>query len=467
MPDAAVTVLGSGTAGLATALVLARDGNRVRLIERDTFEPGGPADAVHWPRKGVPQFLLPHSFIPRGRAELRRHLPDVYAALLAAGAAEVDVRPKLPGTLTDADDDLRFLAVRRPLVDWALMQAVIADARIDVRTGSTVDGLRAADGRISAVVVDGAMLPVDLVVDALGRRSRTARWLVEAGVASADSESNDCHVTYYSRYYRLKAGCELPDGPWLRGPRGDLGYLGFAAFHGDNGTVAALLEVPAGVPEWRVLNDPAAFERAVAAIPALRQWADAERVDPITGVAAMAGLRNTIRSYDGYRVTGLVPVGDAYSHTDPVLAHGLSFALIHASALAACLREHRDRDDALASYAAATAPALRQRFEFATRLDEQRRRLWNGETVDFTRPDGGAYELFTFVAGGAAALVDPDVFRVVVRRLGLLDGTDVLDSDVELQQRIAGIFAGMLATPRPRPGPSRDEMLALAGRPLG
>jgi cytochrome P450 len=35
-------------------------------------------------------------------------------------------------------------------------------------------------------------------------------------------------------------------------PRGDLGYLGFASFPGDNGAFAGLLAVPTGVKEWQV-----------------------------------------------------------------------------------------------------------------------------------------------------------------------------------------------------------------------
>ena len=60
----------------------------------------------------------------------------------------------------------------------------------------------------------------------------------------------------------------------MLGPRGDLGYLGFATFPGDNGTFAVTLAVPTGEPEWRVLNDPVRFETAVASIPALRLWVD-------------------------------------------------------------------------------------------------------------------------------------------------------------------------------------------------
>ena len=100
-----ITVMGAGMAGLAASLVLARDGHAVTLIERDEVSTAAADEAPTWPRRGIPHFLQPHAFIPRGRVELRRALPDVYAALLAAGAHDVDARTKLPGPLIAADHD--------------------------------------------------------------------------------------------------------------------------------------------------------------------------------------------------------------------------------------------------------------------------------------------------------------------------------------------------------------------------
>lgn len=455
-----MTVMGAGVAGLSVALMLARDGHRVRVLERDSFEAGQPEDAPRWQRKGIPHFLQPHAFIPRGRTELREHLPDVYAALLAAGAADVDTRPKLPGPALPGDEDLQFLAVRRPVLEWALRRAVCEEPRIDVRDGVRVSGVSVEGQRVTAVRVDGADVDVDVLVDALGRRTPTGKWLTGAGVTSRPPEGSDCGVIYYSRYYRLRPGFDLPDGPWILGPRGDLGYLGFSTFPGDNRTFAAVLAVPTGVPHWRVLNDPGAFEAAVAEIPALRQWVDRAGVDPITDVLPMAGLRNTISPYDATTAVGLVPAGDAYSHTDPVIAHGLSFALIHAAELVAALGElTHDRAEALDAYAAATTPALRERYSYATALDEQRHRMWMGGPVDFTRREGD-YALFSLVAAGAAAAADAEVFRVFVRRVGLLDSTTVLDCDTDLQCRIEDIFSQMLASPRSPAGPSQEQMLA-------
>lgn len=144
-----------------------------------------------------------------------------------------------------------------------------------------------------------------------------------------------------------------------------------------------------------------------------------------------------------------------------MLALGLSFSLVHAAALARALHEHADDTDALGAFADATDPAVRERYELATALDEQRHRMWMGEPVVANRHDGD-YALFSTVATGAAAMVDPDVFRVFVRRIGLLDSTAVLDDDVELQRRIERILADLAASPRPPAGPPREAMLAIA-----
>ncbi len=121
-----IVVLGGGVAGLAVALALARDGHRVTLIERDEVAVGEPLEALDWDRRGIPHFMQPHAFTPRGRKEMRWTFPDVFEALLAAGSWDLDLRPKIRGGEPRPDDDeLVFLAARRPVIEWALRRAVL------------------------------------------------------------------------------------------------------------------------------------------------------------------------------------------------------------------------------------------------------------------------------------------------------------------------------------------------------
>src|SRR6478609_2845713 len=82
-------VLGAGPTGCGAALHLAKSGHDVVLVDRDDYSSGvGSADELFasWDRPAVGQFRQPHNFLGRGRAILRAGFPEVYAALIAAGA---------------------------------------------------------------------------------------------------------------------------------------------------------------------------------------------------------------------------------------------------------------------------------------------------------------------------------------------------------------------------------------------
>jgi 2-polyprenyl-6-methoxyphenol hydroxylase-like FAD-dependent oxidoreductase len=465
MATPSVAVLGAGVSGLAAALGLGRAGHAVTLIERDAVTVGEALDAVDWRRQGIPHFLQAHAFTARGRRELRALFPDVYQALLDAGAQDVDLRPKLRGPLRPEDEELQILGVRRALIEWALRGAVLREASIRVRSGIQVTGLEGTAGdvpRVTGVRTNDGLVRTELVVDAMGRRSPIPDWIEALGGRRMTEASSDCGVIYYTRYYRVRNGASLPDGPWVPTPRADLGYGLFSTFPGDNDTFAGLIAIPPGDKELKVLRHAAAFDAATAKMPALHSWTNADTSTAITDVLPMGSLQNTLRTFmDGRPPTiGLISVGDALCHTDPVFALGLSFALVQARELTAAVEANGSDLEAIAlAFDASVREPIVERFANATAVDELRLRAWQGEAVDVAHRGGGAYPLFAFAAGNAAALVDGDVFRTMIRRNYFLDPLSVLDADVAMQERIERIFADLRSTPRPRPGPSRDELV--------
>jgi 2-polyprenyl-6-methoxyphenol hydroxylase-like FAD-dependent oxidoreductase len=465
-----ILVLGGGVAGLATALALGRDGHEVTLVERDEMAVGRPEDAFAWHRDGIRHFLQPHAFTPRGRQEMRATFPDVFEAIIAAGAWDLDLRPKMRDTKPREDDDeLVFLAVRRPIIEWALRQAVIREAGIRVVDRTRVTGLVTTRGTTSGIPrVTGAdttsgSLAADLVIDAMGRGTPTPGWIAAAGVRALDERSNDCAIIYYCRYYHVLDGATLPDGPWLPSPRGDLGYAAFSTFPGDNRTFCALVAVPPGDQPLKILRDARAFDAAVRTMPALDAWTNPETAEPITPVLPMGSLQNILRSWPDGRpsIAGLISVGDAVCHTDPVASLGLAFALIHARLLVDALRLARDPTEVAVAFDALAKPEMEERFGYVSAIDATRHRLWRGETIDYTHASGPAYPFFGYAAAGLAPLARGDLFRVLVRRNYFLDPLAVLDEDGPMQRRLEDFYAELRAANRPKPGPPREELVAV------
>jgi 2-polyprenyl-6-methoxyphenol hydroxylase-like FAD-dependent oxidoreductase len=464
-----IAVLGGGVAGLAAALALAREGHAVSVVERDEVAVGEPLESLDWDRKGIPHFMQPHAFTPRGRKEMRTTFPDVYDALIAAGAWDLDLRPKLRGgTARTEDAELAFLAVRRPLIEWALRRAVMDEPTVTVISRTKALGLVWSPGQgsdaptVRGVETTAGTLEADLVIDAMGRRSPTPGWIAAAGGRPMDERSNDCGIIYYCRYYAVRDGMTLPDGPSVPGPRGDLGYAAFSTFPGDNRTFAALVAIPPGDTELKILRDARAFEAATRLMPALDTWTNADTATPITDVLPMGSLQNTIRSLpdDQPAAIGLISVGDCLCHTDPVLSLGLSFALIHARLLVAALRDHgSDLMAAALAFDALARPEMDERFDYVSAIDDTRTRLWAGEAIDYTRADGGAYPFFTYAAAGVASLAGGDLARVLARRNSFLDPLAVLDGDTDMQRELERFHGRMAAMSRRQHRTPREELI--------
>ena len=447
-------VAGGGVAGLAASLAIVRAGHHAVVLERDVVDPGVPPDAAfEVERRGIPHYLQPHTFLPRGRRLLADWAPDVLDTLLDAGAEPQDLALKLKGPREPGDEDLVYLWVRRPLIEWALRRAAAAEPAIEIRAGVRVTGLLTSENgaaRATGVAVDdGDLVRGDVVVDALGRYRCPQGW------PRAADEPSDSGAIYYCRYFELAEGVEHLDAPILN-PRGDPGYMGFNTFRGDNRTFAVILLVPAADRALRVLRHAPTWQAACRAITPLDHMTSSDYARPITDVMPMGGLMNVDRTGDP-GVSGIAAIGDAFCHTDPAFAYGLSFALCHADALARATAEAPDFDAIVERYRADAGPEARERHALACATDAARASRWSGEPLQIGRRDG-CYPLFSFAGALAAAPHDDTVLRRTIGRIGLLDRTAVFDDDHALHHRIETIL-GALAPPPP-PGPPREELLA-------
>src|SRR5262245_63695852 len=137
---AGVLVIGGGICGLGTALLLAREGHEVTLLERDASALPESAAAAwdEWARKGVAQFRQPHNFMPGLRRILEAELPDVQDSLCSAGASRLDLLHPLPPFFEDqsarpVDDELWTWTARRPAGEWVFATMARDEPRVTVR----------------------------------------------------------------------------------------------------------------------------------------------------------------------------------------------------------------------------------------------------------------------------------------------------------------------------------------------
>ena len=346
-----VVIVGARAAGAATALLLARHGHDVVVVDRDTF----PSDTVsthQLARPGVVQLNrwgLLDAVLDSGAPAIRQ------VTFTAAG--ESITRP----VKDSAGVDL-LVAPRRYILDTIVAEAA-ADAGASLRYGVTVDGVRFdQNGRAAGVYGhDESGAPIELsarlVIGADGLGSRIARE-VGAGIIEDRGASSAAQYAYF-------------DGlPWngIELVVADRALSGvFPTHHGQ-----ACIWICGPTADAHAFRRTATT-RAEAFTTYLRRTAPelADRlragrlVSPVTG---MMRAPNHIRRSHG---PGWALVGDAGYHKDPVTGHGLSDAYRDAELLADALHEALlgvDPDAALAGYQRRRDRALREVFELTIAL---------------------------------------------------------------------------------------------------
>jgi flavin-dependent dehydrogenase len=342
-------IVGARCAGAATAMLLARRGHRVLLVDRATF----PSD-------------IPHGhFVHRGGpARLKRW--GLLERIAATGAPPVTAITTDYGDFTLSGRDILVdgaplgVGPRRFAMDQVLVEAAV-EAGAELRTGFAVQdylgdgeritGIRGREAAGRTAVTERARV----TIGADGRNSRLAR-TVGAPVYEETPPLTCWYFSYWSGV--PDRGLEL----YLRNRRVAI------VFPAEDGLLGVFVAWPASfLPHVRT-DIPRHFMEAIHGMPDLAERIRAGRQeDRFFGAS---DLPNFLRRPCG---PGWALVGDAGCHKDPFLALGMSDAFRDAELLAGALddalagvgpvedaldRYHRERDGA-------TLPAYRLNLHLA------------------------------------------------------------------------------------------------------
>lgn len=341
-------VVGARVAGAPTAMLLARKGYRVLLVDRATF----PSDTIST-----------HNLTLAAMASLKRW--GLYETIASGDCPPVDrVLFDIEGLVLEGWDGPfegieKMYNVRRSTLDDVLVGAA-AEAGAEVRQGFSVDELIIEDGACRGIrgrSRDGEALVAraPIVVGADGRHSRVAAAMGAAEYNTAPSKT----FTYYSYYTGLETNGRMEfydrDGGTI-----------IAQPTSGNTTMVAVIQPIARFKDFRADID-GSFDAVIRLAPEFHaRLQAATQVDRFLGSADVP---------TGMRVPygpGFALVGDAGVHIDPTMGQGITNAFRDAELLAEAidtgLRGEKPMDEVLAAFHQARDEAVLPMFELINEM---------------------------------------------------------------------------------------------------
>lgn len=466
-----IVITGGGIVGQCTAMLLAKDGHAVTVLERDAAEPPEDPTAAWdgWDRGSVGQFKMLHFFLPRFTALAGKELPEVAPAFLAAGGLLSNplrsAPPQVTGGFRDGDEAHDTITGRRPVFEAVVAKLAASTPGVTIRRGAAAAGLITGDEAMPGVphvvgvrTEDGEEIRADLVVDMTGRRSPLPRWLDAIGARPPVEELEDCGFIYYGRHFRSEDGSiPLMLGQALQ-PYGSFSALCLPA---DNGTWGIGLITSAADPALRALKDADTWMRVVRSLPLAAHWVDAEPLDDKPAVMAKIEDRRRQFVVDGAPVaTGVVAVGDSWACTNPSLGRGMSIGLTHAIALRDLLRTGAPEHPGKLALAwndvtdATVLPWYQATLHFDRHRLAEIEAVIRGETYD---PGDPVWEMTNALQ--CAAMRDPECLRGFLAIVGLVKTGSQLFSEPGFAERVIEQGSGWREAPLP--GPDREQLLSI------
>ncbi len=483
-----IAVVGAGICGLSTALALSTKGYNITVYERDIAPPEGNADKAffEWQRRGAAQFRHPHAFLAVMCNLLQSNYPDLIDRFWAAGARKVTfeemLSPELMAQYTPepGDDQMWLLMCRRATMETVLRRYVEERPNVTINnrhniigmeTTADADQLKLTGLKVQIDRGESSIASHDVIIDASGRSSKFPVWLTELG-AEIETEDDDAEIVYYTRHYQLKSGEAEPSRHGKDRSAGDMGYIKYGVFPGDNGHFAVILCLPNHETELReAVKDPDQFDAICCAIPGLYPWVNAEKSNPTTASFGFGNIHAVWKHFvkDGQPTAlNYFAVGDAAVRTNPLYGRGCSTGIIHAHLIADLLAEVSDPVERALEFDARTEEALRPIFK--TSLQEDRngikraQAMLEGKTIEQHK---GFKQWLRAAFGDAIASASREqlhVLRGAMRTFNLMEKPGEFLKDNRTRLTILRyMLRGRAKNSRARyqRGPKREEMLAI------
>ncbi len=489
MADDAILVIGAGVAGLCTALALGPTGRTVTLLERDEPPPSGDADEAFrdWNRRGVGHLRQSHAFLARLGKIIRQDHPKLREALLETGVRELGFEtmlwPAQKRTYVPkpVDADFALLTSRRTTLELVIRRYVETLPNVAICSGAMVRRLiteRDPAGRITVVGVEvdeggeARELRAPVVIDAGGRLSPAIEQLIAEGAPIAE-ENETAGILYFTRHYRLRPGKSEPPREGNPPSGGDLGYLKFGVFPGDNNCFSITMCVPEIEYELRkAIVRPETWDRMIDQLPGLKVWCDAEQAEPTSRVFGMGDLMSRWRdlAHDGKpAVLGFFAVGDCLVRTNPLYGRGCSLAAVEAYMVRDVLAASRDPAERLLAYHARVHAELRPYYLAMRSQDRGAIKRAEQMLTPGYRPTVREKVLRSFALDGVTPAVrfDVDLLRESMRGFHMLEHPDAWLKKPRNFLKILGYWArgktrNKAAYP-PKAGPGREDMMRALG----
>ncbi len=386
-----VVIVGARVAGAAPAMLLARAGHPVRVVDRGRY--GTDTLSTHALMRGAVVQLHRWFVLP---AVVAAGTPPVTQATFFYGddCVSVPIKPR--------DGIPALYAPRRYVLDQLLVDAARA-AGADVRFGVRVRALlQSTTGRVTGVVIEDdtghvERVEADVVVGADGLRSTVAR------LTGAEVYRQGQHAT--ATMYGYWSGLKVTGYQWYFVPG-----ISAGAIPTNDGKTGVFVSVPAAAfPDLFAHHPETAFLEVLSEVaPELSvQVARAGR----THLQGFGGHPGFFRQSYG---PGWALVGDAGYFKDPLTSHGITDALRDAEVLAAAiedgsdaaLADYQDRRDAASAelFEATDAVAsfswnlngVRQLHEkLAKTMSREVQELYTGRSASWSRASPSATTVFS------------------------------------------------------------------------